>query len=267
VDRRSGRLVACWVLATVVFFSLSPAKRSVYVLQAYPALALLVGGGLAVLSVKEPGRVAISRWLAAPSGVLGLILVAAAVAVLFLAPRQPEAALLPATVPVRIAVTITIMAAGAGVATLLGRRGRLAGAAGVLGAGFGASMLVAALTVLPAIDPLKSVRQVAEHYLEHAQPGETYGFFPAQEPALQFYTGRFGHQLSTEEELRTFLAGKGRVWLFVERGSLERLERPLAAEEVVRGADPENGYILFVSQRDGRVEASRANAGIGREGG
>ena len=44
---RSGlRLWACWAVVTVVFFSLSPAKRDVYVLTMYAAMALLVGAGL-----------------------------------------------------------------------------------------------------------------------------------------------------------------------------------------------------------------------------
>src|SRR5690606_16253818 len=61
-SRRGFRLALCWVVVTVVFFSLSPAKRSVYVLTAYPALALLVGAALDRLAAGWPLR---RRWVTA----------------------------------------------------------------------------------------------------------------------------------------------------------------------------------------------------------
>ena len=43
---RAGFLFClCWAVVTLVFFSISPAKRSVYILTMYPALALLAGSG------------------------------------------------------------------------------------------------------------------------------------------------------------------------------------------------------------------------------
>ncbi|HZI64205.1 MAG TPA: glycosyltransferase family 39 protein, partial [Thermoanaerobaculia bacterium] len=45
-ERRHFVLTLCWAAATLVFFSLSPAKRTVYILTMYPALALAVGAGL-----------------------------------------------------------------------------------------------------------------------------------------------------------------------------------------------------------------------------
>ncbi|HEY4563704.1 MAG TPA: glycosyltransferase family 39 protein, partial [Thermoanaerobaculia bacterium] len=58
--RRAGRLRAgflfalCWVVVTLVFFSISSAKRSVYILTMYPAMALLVGAGLDLAAAEWP---------------------------------------------------------------------------------------------------------------------------------------------------------------------------------------------------------------------
>lgn len=44
-DRVLRRRLAGWMILVVVFFSLSPGKRNLYILLAYPALALLVASG------------------------------------------------------------------------------------------------------------------------------------------------------------------------------------------------------------------------------
>ena len=91
VERRRHLLfLGCWVVATVLFFSVSPGKRSVYVFTCYPALALLIGAGLAALSrVKGSERSLRSersaservvRWLAWPAGTFALLLWIVAVA-------------------------------------------------------------------------------------------------------------------------------------------------------------------------------------------
>src|SRR5207302_10916662 len=47
-DRRAAAaLAAAWVATGVVFFSLAAAKRSVYLLPLHPAVALLLGAGVA----------------------------------------------------------------------------------------------------------------------------------------------------------------------------------------------------------------------------
>ena len=41
-ERRGCLFALCWMVVTVLFFSISPAKRTVYVLQMFPAMAMLV---------------------------------------------------------------------------------------------------------------------------------------------------------------------------------------------------------------------------------
>jgi 4-amino-4-deoxy-L-arabinose transferase-like glycosyltransferase len=65
---------AVWSIVVVVFFSLATSKRSVYLLPAFPAIALLVGAG----AVQRPvGRLAGVLQVAAALYVPGLVLLAA----------------------------------------------------------------------------------------------------------------------------------------------------------------------------------------------
>ena len=50
-----------WVVSTLVFFSASPAKRTVYILTLYPALALVVGLALA-LAVRRVWTISVWWW-------------------------------------------------------------------------------------------------------------------------------------------------------------------------------------------------------------
>lgn len=241
---RSARLLLCWAAVTLLFFSLSPAKRSVYILQMYPALALLAGAGISLLATR--GDLA-RRWLGLPLGGLALLAACGAAAVAILGPARPEAALLPPWLPYALAAILATLAVTTGAAAVSAVRARPLRAAAWSAAGFAVTAL-AAVPLLPALDPIKSVRPVAEAFRENAAPDDTYGFFPAQEPALQYYTGRLGELLESEEQVGAFLEGHERAWLFVEIDDLERIEewRP-RLEEVARGADPGNGYVLFRS--------------------
>lgn len=250
--RRDARLLVAWVVVTLVFFSLSPAKRSVYVLQLYPALALLVGSGLDLFvrfrderERETSGARRAGRWLVLPAGLFGVLAVAAAGILIHLGPRHPDAALLPHWVPTGMGIVFAGIAVGALAAAWLFHRRRHLGAAGVLGAAFGSAMLFVVLVVLPTFEPYKSTRPIAERYLELAAADESYGLYPDPEPSLYFYTGRFAERLETEAELRRFLARPERSWLFVERDDLAGLELPPGVGEVARGPDPENGYVLF----------------------
>ena len=241
-DRRSARLLVCWVVVTVLFFSLSAAKRSVYVFQMYPALALLVGAGLALLPQRDR---ALGRLAGLPVGLFAVLLALAAGAAAVLAPGRPETGLLPADFLGRLLPAVLLMAVGAAVAAWLAFRRRVLLSAGGLAAAFGLGALAILWGLLPSLDSVKSVRPIASRYLALSRPGEPYGFFGGQEPALQFYTGRLGTHLETEAELREFLGRSPRVWLFVEGDALERVKTPIPVVEVARDS---GGYTLLASR-------------------
>jgi 4-amino-4-deoxy-L-arabinose transferase-like glycosyltransferase len=250
--RQGFRFALCWAIATVVFFSLSPGKRTVYVFQMFPALALLVGAGLDRLAAAWPELgPGFRRWLSWPLGLLaGLgLLVVAAVAVA--GPRREEAQVLGGAPFVALVVAALVpLAAGAAWALLdlrgEQRRGRVERAAASLAAGSGLMLLLVGVVLLPRFDLVKSARPMAKVLLSRMAPGEPYGIYPRLDSTFLFYTEKFAVPLEGEDQLRAFAARPGRIWLLVQRDDLAKLKGgPLPLTEVARDPDPQNGYVLL----------------------
>lgn len=237
-----------WVVVTVLFFSLSPAKRSVYVLTMYPGLALIVGAGLDRIAAANLRR----AWLVVPCALVGLIGLGGAAALAVAGRGRPELALLGGSfLWVAVAALAALGLAGVAAAYPAARR-RPAATAAALTAGMAALALAAAVHLLPAFDVYKSARRISETLLELSAPGEPYGIFPHLDEGLVFYTGRPAVPVHDEAGLHAFLARPGRVWLLIERDDLVEMgidPGALGLVEVARDADPDNGYILF--RRDG----------------
>jgi 4-amino-4-deoxy-L-arabinose transferase-like glycosyltransferase len=245
--RRGYLFALCWMLVTVAFFSLSPAKRTVYVLTMYPAMALLVGAALDRLGARwsELSRRE-RRGLVWPlAGLAGLALLLP-VAVPFAAARNAEdvAPMGPGLVPA-VAVAAALLAAGAVAAWWLARGGRVSHAAGALAGGMAGLALVAFLFAVPRFDAVKSARALSRTFVERADPGEPYAIYPRLDAPVIFYTERFSVPLESEAGLRRFVGRPGRKWLFIERDDLARLEEPLPLVEVARDQDPRDGYVLM----------------------
>jgi len=247
--RRRGFLFAlCWVLVTLVFFSVSPAKRSVYVLTLYPALALLAGAGLDRLAAaweggeKRPRR----AWLTVPLGLLTLLVAAAAVALPVAGLRRPEAEILGASfvLAATAAFAALALAAAAAFVLSLGRRARAATAA--LAMGMAVLFLTAAFVLLPRFDVFKSARPLSEVLLARMAPGDEYAIYPRLDNTFLFYTNRTTHPIGSPQELRDFLARPGRGWLLIERDAWAKIPDPPPLLEVARDRDPKEGYLLLV---------------------
>jgi 4-amino-4-deoxy-L-arabinose transferase-like glycosyltransferase len=250
--RRGFTLLACWALVTLVFFSLSPAKRTVYLLTAYPALAALVALGLSEI---EGSFARWRRWLTLPlalvAAVATLLPLAGWLAVRFAPERveRPLAALRPlgpGVLPL-VALVALLVAAGAQAALLAARRGAVRRAVQALAAGMGAAAIAGALFVLPRFDAVKSARPVAEKLLELALPSEPYALWPHLDPPVVFYARRFAVELADQTALYAFARSPRKVWLLVERDDLERLPRPLGLVEVARDQRRADGYVFLTS--------------------
>ncbi len=237
----------CWAATTIVFFSLSPGKRTVYVLTMYPALALLVGAGLSKLG-SDPRRD--RPWLVRPLGLLVAIAAAALVGIPAIASRTRAAAPLGEELPALLAWMVAPLLLGAAAGLLAARRGRIALAAGSVAAGAAAFGLIFALDFVPRLDVVKSVRPLATILKERMAPGETYAIYPFFDPQIVYYSERFALGAWPEERLRAYLARPDRVWLMIERDDLARLDPPLELTEIARGADLEDGYVLLRKDRE-----------------
>lgn len=98
-------LVGSWILLVLLFFSLSPGKRSLYIFPAAPALALVAGyHGRELL-----GRRGVQRVLVAVPAVLAALLVAAAVYIVL---NPHEADQWTASLPDLLTATVAILVIG-----------------------------------------------------------------------------------------------------------------------------------------------------------
>jgi 4-amino-4-deoxy-L-arabinose transferase-like glycosyltransferase len=242
---RQGFLFAlCWAVVTLVFFSLSPAKRSVYILTLYPAAALLVGAGLDRIAAEWPRW---RRWVVVPLGLVAGLALLLTLALPVAGRNRPEALPLggPAFVWGLTAVLLPLLA-GSATAWWLARSGAISRAAGALALGMALTGLGIALYALPRFDAFKSARGLSRVLVARMAPGETYGIYPRLDSTFLFYTRRFCEDLNSEARLRAFLARPGRAWLLAQQDDFSRLQGLPPLVEVARDADPREGYILFL---------------------
>lgn len=245
-ERRGYRFALCWLVVTVFFFSLSPAKRTVYVLQMFPALALIVA--LSFGEVARSGeRLRLRRWVVVPAAVLAFLLALAPAALPRVAERREELAQFGPGFVGWVAAILALLAVAAIVALAVAAAGRSALVVPALALGMGLAAATGALVLLPRFEPLKSFRPIAETFAARAAPGEPYAIYPRLEPPIVFYSKRFAELPASESELRAFAARPGRVWLFVDSDEFAELDPPLPLVEVARSAERGKSYRLLAS--------------------
>ncbi len=233
----------CWMVVTVVFFSVSPAKRSVYILTMYPAMALLVGMALDRIATEWPRW---RRWAVIPFGIVAGIFLLIVVALPVAGRDRPETALLGGDAFVWGLTAVFIPAAlGAALGWWYSRSGALGRAAAALAVGLTVTTMGIALYALPRFDVFKSARGLSRELVSRMAPGDVYGIYPRIDSTFLFYMGRFCVSLDSEAKLRAFLARPGRVWLLAQRDDLGKLKGLPPLTEVARDGDPREGYILF----------------------
>lgn len=242
--RKHFLFAVCWTVVTVVFFSLSPAKRSVYILTMYPGMSLALAAGFEGLREVWPR---FRWWLLGPLGFVALVLAIASALLPSVGAKRPEAAILYDGYLLWAAGAVGLLAVTVAVAVVLARRRRLFGTVTALAAGASVFSLLATLVLMPPFDLMKSARPLSEELNERIAPGEPFALYPRIEPPFLFYTERFADILSTEEELRAYAERPGRVWVIAERLELEKIETPLPYVEVARDTDPTEGYVLLQS--------------------
>ena len=172
---------ACWVLAPVVFFSLSQSKLPGYVLPAVPPAAMLLARVLARAVQHNPMR-------ARPVG-LGSAAVLGAMAVAFIvAPRVGSTGLEAGAVrPLAGILGVAALTAGH-----VGNRGRLQATVAVSALGVALTLWQLNAILLPRLDPLISTRTAAQDVadLANGAPIHAYQLHRAWHYGLEYYLDR-----------------------------------------------------------------------------
>lgn len=266
---RTGYLFAlCWAAMTVLFFSLSPAKRTVYVLQMFPALAMLVAQLFAEVeqSCRSWGRSDLGsapsrlrHWLAVPCFLLVSIFALLPLALPRAAERRPELALLGYDllwIVGGIALLLAVCTAGAWVSAT---RGHARGVVTGLAVGMALAATIASWFVFPRIDVLKSLRPMSERLLAESAHDQPYAIYPRLDPPFVFYTRRFAETPANEAELQAFARGPGQRWLLIEKGALAALAAPLPMTEVERSPGGDESYVLLGGTGEDRQSAGSSS--------
>ncbi len=241
--RRGFRFALAWCAATLVFFTLSPGKRTIYTLTMYPALALAVGAGLDHIAAVWPRH---RRWIVWPLAALAVLLAATAAALPRIAARRAaDLAALGDGLVAQLAALLILMTLAASAAALYARRGEIASAVAALALGLGMVTIAAVLWVLPRFEAVKSARPLAEELIRRIAPGEPYAMYPRLEAGILFYTHRFCELPANESELRAFASRPGRVWLLLRKDQVAELQPPLGLVEIARDADDRRGWVLL----------------------
>jgi 4-amino-4-deoxy-L-arabinose transferase-like glycosyltransferase len=246
--RRLHRRMWIWVLAPIVFFSFSAAKRPVYVLPCLPAAAVLAGWTIHVAAGMDRGGW--PRRLAAigQAALLGAILVAGAAAPVLAARKAPG--LLPAAWI--LAVTA---AAGFAAGAILLSRGRLAGSYAALLAAVSAIWLVGIFRVQPEVNRINSPRPFAE-VIRRSVPPEaelrTFGLYRFRSGYL-FYAGRLMPRLEDPPALLRYLRSPSPVYCILPREDYQDLRGTLPEEVhlIAEGGAGRRQEVLISNRRPG----------------
>ena len=243
-DRQGFLFALCWVVVTVLFFSVSPAKRDVYILTMYPAMGLLVGAALDRIATEWPRD---RGWLVWPLGLLAVLALLLVVALPVAGRNRPEAVPLGGETFVwMVTAAFLPLLLGTAYAWWQSRSGRIGHSAAGVAAGMALLFVAASLFVLPRFDVFKSARVMSRLLLEKMRPQDVYGIYPRLDSTFLFYTRRYAVSLEGPEALRAFAARPGRVWVLIQRDDLAKIPPPLPPlRKVAEDPDPREGYVLF----------------------
>lgn len=235
-------LAGWWLVGLFVFYSIIPPKRDLYLLPAYPAAALLAAATL----VRGFDRGRLSRWItwtaSLPCVLVGLLLSALPVAMALpsLSDRLASLSEFPGIAWRAPAAGLPLLV-GAAISLILLRRDPRSWAKALI-AGWTTFGIALALVIMPAIDPVKSTRSVAEELAARPEKPSAIPCFGGVRPeGYRFYgNGRvptvYGHDLEAalQREGDQFLALiQSDAWQQVDPRLQERLR--VVAERQVGG--------------------------------
>jgi 4-amino-4-deoxy-L-arabinose transferase-like glycosyltransferase len=249
--QRAWRFLLAIVGTSVVFFSLSSGKRGLYLLPAFPALAILLADAL---GRELAGRMKLPRVLAAGlvAGTVAVLAVGVAVVIV----GMPFVAHLPALDGIdRIsfgafggaAVAVAIGAIAFWVVLRRSGAGALRRTSVAVAAAW-AVELAAFQILYPAIDGMRSPRPIAVAAAGVTPEGAPIGLVSdrAMAGGLLYYGGRPVVPLRSPESIRKFLDGGGRTFVVKQR-KLERVTAHTPVREVSRSRAGRRAVLVVVA--------------------
>ena len=258
--QRAWRFLLAGIAASLVFFSISAGKRSVYLLPVFPAAALLCADALLRWLA---GRARLPRAFGVGTAVVLAVLLAIGAEAIALGLGRPFGVPAERLAELRaeyllafgcglVGVALAGLAAG-----LLWARNRVPAHAfpGLAAGTVAAVYLTLFLLLLPALEPTQTLRPTAEAAGRHTPPGQRIGVLGsrAMVGGLNYYGRRRVTVLRTPEDVeRVFAEGGGA--LVLKRKKLERLTLPV---EVVHKARSGKRELLVVTPRTASDAAQR----------
>ena len=245
-EGRLHKLSWCWIATVVVFFSMSMSKRSVYIMPAAPATAILVSGVLERWTAGGLDRFR-QRFVLVVFWALGIVLIGGGVHLgLRVLPERP---LLGTAGPVAVALLLVGGLAIVGGALL--SRSRPVAAPLALAGFLGATYLAGAALLLPAFDSYKSWRPFGEAIRERAGehlPVRSYRTWKWR-AAYTYFSGREIPRLEDPDALREYWARDETVFLIVEAGRLEEVRSVLGELEPLEAMPLGSNFAYLFSNR------------------
>jgi hypothetical protein len=255
--RRAWRFLLSWVAVSLVFFTISSGKRGLYLLPAHPAMALLCADSLVrYLS----GRVRLPRPLTVGATLLALLLLAVATEAVLggltgsgIAIPDPMLDEIRSPLLASFGLAVIAALAGACAAWILLARNR----ASVIHFSFVA--IAAALAVelsvflllLPALNPITSLRPIALSAASVTEPGEPIGLLTdrAMVGGLAYYANRRIVPFRAPERVQRFVDEGGKA-IVVKARKVHRVEEITPFEIVSRHRTGRREVLVVVPVRD-----------------
>ncbi len=225
----ADRLLLVWVVFIVLFFTLSGERRDLYVLPAYPALALLVARLGTHLTAPDGERRIGAGWVLWPQLAVGALFLAAAA----FAPQAAKKELATLARPA-LAVSATLVAAGLALVVAALRRRPAAVFAATAG-GMALLYVTVATVLLPPLDATKSARAFSLAVRDRtaayrAAGGRVMAFRTSNVPeAISFYSAVYTLEEGEENALERFLGGTQPAYAISDRHFVDELPAAVRA--------------------------------------
>jgi 4-amino-4-deoxy-L-arabinose transferase-like glycosyltransferase len=221
---RTDRFLLVTVTFVVLFFSISTEKRTLYVLPAFPAFALITARFLGAMHGWEGAHPMSRRWITVGQSIFGGLLTLLGAVAPFAAEQVNE-------VPAWAIFALAGLLLATGLSTLWAvAKDRLFAAATIPAAGFAVVYLFVAVVVFPELDTVKSSRNfagviAAATAASRAAGHEIMAFDLGNLPVhYAFYTdGVYTAETNNANDLARHLDQNARVWAVVNAERLDEL--------------------------------------------